>query len=58
MDFNRIKFKNEIYSLVEKEIEIVMNGLNVYKFLCKKKIFFYISLYKRTRRYSLVGRLT
>ena len=39
MDFNRIKFKNEIYSLVEKEIELVMNGLNVYKFLCKKKFF-------------------
>ena len=39
MDFNRIKFKNEIYSLVEREIKRVMNGLNVYKFLCKKKFF-------------------
>jgi len=40
MNFNRIKFKKKTLLLVEKEIEIVMNGLNVYKFLCKKKIFF------------------
>jgi len=39
MNFNRIKFKKKTLLLVEKEIEIVMNGLNVYKFLCKKKFF-------------------
>jgi hypothetical protein len=39
MDFNRIKFKKRNLLLVEREIEIVMNGLNVYKFLCKKKFF-------------------